>query len=290
MGALFGVLTLVAILAIAPSAFAQESGTTVNISAGAGSSPNCAQANNCFDQDVINVATGTTVEWKNNDKVSHTVTSGTPSDNQTGTIFDSSLIASGKDFSFTFNNPGTYNYFCQVHPWMTGQVIVGAAAASSSTSSTTPTTSSTTPSMNMSSPMPSTSASNQSSTTPSMNMSSPMSSTSTNNQSSTTPTTSSTTPSMNMSSPMSGTTMSSTSSSNQSSSMAPTTNTQPAPTSTQPAPAPAQPSETSSTLAPPASTQSTSSTNSDQISGWATGMAVAAILSGIGIWTAVRRR
>ena len=263
MGALFGVLTLVAILAIAPSAFAQESGTTVNISAGAGSSPNCAQANNCFDQDVINVATGTTVEWKNNDKVSHTVTSGTPSDNQTGTIFDSSLIASGKDFSFTFNNPGTYNYFCQVHPWMTGQVIVGAAAASSSTSSTTPTTSSTTPSMNMSSPMPSTSASNQSSTTPSMNMSSPMS----------------------------GTTMSSTPSSNQSSrSTTPTTNTQPAPTSAQPAPAPAQPSETSSTLAPPASTQSTSSTDSGQMSGWATGMAVAAILSGIGVWTAVRRR
>ncbi|MDE1826514.1 MAG: cupredoxin domain-containing protein, partial [Thaumarchaeota archaeon] len=185
MGALFGVLTLVAILAIAPSAFAQESGTTVNISAGAGSSPNCSQAKNCFDQDVINVATGTTVEWKNNDKVSHTVTSGSPSDNQTGTIFDSSLIASGKDFSFTFNNPGTYNYFCQVHPWMTGQVIVGAAAtASNPTSSTTPTTSS---------------------TTPSMNMSSPMSSTSSNQASSTTPTTSSTTPSMNMSSPMSST-------------------------------------------------------------------------------------
>jgi len=274
MGVLFGVLTLVAILAIAPSAFAQESGTTVNISAGAGSSPNCAQANNCFDQDVINVATGTTVEWKNNDKVSHTVTSGTPSDNQTGTIFDSSLIASGKDFSFTFNNPGTYNYFCQVHPWMTGQVIVGAAATTSTpTSSTTPTASNTTQSMNMSSPMSSMPSSNQSSTT----------STASSNQSSTTP-------SMNMSSPMSGTTMSSTPSSNQSSSTTSTTNTQPTPTSTQPAPAPAQPSETSSTLAPPASTQSTSSTDSGQMSGWATGMAIAAILSGVGIWTAVRRR
>src|SRR5579863_7727678 len=274
MGVLFGVLTLVAILAIAPSAFAQESGTTVNISAGAGSSPNCSQANNCFDPDVINVATGTTVEWKNNDKVSHTVTSGTPSDSQTGTIFDSSLIASGKDFSFTFNNPGTYSYFCQVHPWMTGQVIVGAAATTSTpTSSTTPTASNTTQSMNMSSPMSSMPSSNQSSTT----------STASSNQSSTTP-------SMNMSSPMSGTTMSSTPSSNQSSSTTSTTNTQPTPTSTQPAPAPAQPSETSSTLAPPASTQSTSSTDSGQMSGWATGMAIAAILSGVGIWTAVRRR
>lgn len=127
-GALFGVLTLVAILAVAPSAFAQES-QTVNISAGAGSGPTCSQSNNCFDPDVITVAPGTTVEWKNNDKVSHTVTSGNPSDNQTGTVFDSSLIAAGKDFSFTFNNPGTFNYFCQVHPWMTGKVIVSASAA-----------------------------------------------------------------------------------------------------------------------------------------------------------------
>src|SRR5579875_1939285 len=134
-GALFGVLTLVAILAIAPSAFAQES-QTVNISAGAGSGPTCSQSNNCFDPDVITVAPGTTVEWKNNDKVSHTVTSGNPSDNQTGTVFDSSLIAAGKDFSYTFNTPGTFNYFCQVHPWMTGKVIVSASAAPSTAATT----------------------------------------------------------------------------------------------------------------------------------------------------------
>ncbi len=131
---IFAVLTLVAILAIAPSAFAQQSETTVNISAGAGSGPNCSQSSNCFDPSTVTVAPGTTIDWKNNDKVSHTVTSGNPSDNQTGTIFDSSLIAAGKDFSFTFNNPGTYNYFCQVHPWMTGQVIVSASAASSTPS------------------------------------------------------------------------------------------------------------------------------------------------------------
>ncbi|MGI0047198.1 MAG: cupredoxin domain-containing protein [Nitrosotalea sp.] len=136
IGALFGVLTLVAILAIAPSsAFAQQSQVTVNIAAGDGSGPNCSQTNNCFNPNVVNVAPGTTVEWQNHDTVSHTVTSGNPSDNQTGTIFDSSLIAAGKSFSFTFNNPGTYNYFCQVHPWMTGQVIVGAATTASTTGS-----------------------------------------------------------------------------------------------------------------------------------------------------------
>ncbi|MGC1709935.1 MAG: plastocyanin/azurin family copper-binding protein [Nitrosotalea sp.] len=264
---LFGLLTLVAILAIAPSAFAQESGTTVNISAGAGSSPNCSQANNCFDPDITNVVPGTTVTWQNNDKVSHTVTSGSPSDNQTGTIFDSSLIASGKDYSFTFNNPGTYSYFCQVHPWMTGQVIVGAASTTSNTTSNNTPTTSTAPSMNMSS-----------GTT--------MSSTPANTTGSNT--TTSTAPSMNMSS---GTTMSSTPSiSNQSNSTTPTTNTQPAPTTTNTQSAPAQPSETSSALAPTSSTQSTGSTDPSQMFGWATGMTVAAILSGVGIWTAVRRR
>ncbi|MDE1863493.1 MAG: cupredoxin domain-containing protein [Thaumarchaeota archaeon] len=138
MKALFGVLALVAVLAIAPSAFAQESSATVNISAGAGSGPDCSQSNNCFSPDVINVAPGTTVTWNNNDKVSHTVTSGNPSDNQTGTIFDSSLIPAGHDFTFTFNNPGTYHYFCQVHPWMSGEVIVGAAAPTQSSTQQAP--------------------------------------------------------------------------------------------------------------------------------------------------------
>ncbi len=106
--------------------------SSVTISAGAGSGPNCAQSNNCFNPSTMTVTAGTTVTWHNGDKVSHTVTSGNPSDNQTGTIFDSSLISPGKSFNFTFKDPGTYNYFCQVHPWMTGKVIVTSAVANSS--------------------------------------------------------------------------------------------------------------------------------------------------------------
>src|SRR5579885_1682099 len=239
MGALFGVLTLVAILAIAPSAFAQESEATVNISAGAGSGPTCAQSNNCFDPNVINVTPGTTVEWKNNDKVSHTVTSGSPSDNQTGTIFDSSLIAAGKDFTFTFNNPGTYNYFCQVHPWMTGQVIVGAAST------------------------PSTSTSIPSSTSSSMNMSSGTSA----------PSTASSAP----------TTTSAPSSTTESTSMPSSTTTSYAPSTSE------QPSSTTTTTTT-TSTSETGNASPDQMSGWGAGIAVAAVMSGIGVWSAVRRR
>ncbi|MDE1838636.1 MAG: cupredoxin domain-containing protein [Thaumarchaeota archaeon] len=98
--------------------------------AGASASAPCVAANNCFSPNPLNVAPGTTVTWKNTDTVSHYVTSGKPSDNTTGTVFDSgNLIKPGSTFQFTFANAGTYDYFCTVHPWMTGQVIVGAASA-----------------------------------------------------------------------------------------------------------------------------------------------------------------
>jgi plastocyanin len=320
IGALFGVLTLVVILAIAPSAFAQESGTAVNISAGAGSSPNCSQTKNCFDPDVINVATGTTVTWKNNDKVSHTVTSGNPSDNQTGTVFDSSLIASGKDFSFTFNNPGTYNYFCQVHPWMTGQVIVGAAATSASSSSGMPSSSS----MNMSS---GSSMSGMSSSS-SMNMSSGSSMSGMSNSPSTQQPANLT--SNNFASNVQqggnqisqnagqgqqgGIPLGSTYNAPANMSSTPSTPTQPAPPSQAPQYGSQVPSASQAGMgqqngiplgstynAPAGSPQnqipaqvvyndSDNPTGPLQSMGWAAGMIIAGVLSGVGIWTAVRRR
>ena len=123
IGALFGVLTLVAIVTIAPHAFAATA--NVVMSPGAGADQSCVAAKNCFSPNVINIAPGDTVTWANNDKVGHTTTSGHPSDNQTGTVWDSSLVKAGSTYSFTFQNAGTYDYFCMVHPWMTGQIIVG---------------------------------------------------------------------------------------------------------------------------------------------------------------------
>ncbi len=265
ISALFGVLTLVAILAIAPSAFAQESQTTVNISAGAGSGPNCSQSNNCFSPDTVTVAPGTTVEWQNNDKVSHTVTSGNPSDNQTGTIFDSSLIAAGKDFTFTFNNPGTYNYFCQVHPWMTGQVIVSASAS-----------------------MPSGSMSGMSSGS---NMSANPAG---QGQQGGIPLGSSYSAPANMSAPSAPTQPAPPSQAPQYGSQVPST--------TQagqgqqggiPLGASYQSNQGTTSTSPSASlvySDSDNPTGPLQMAGWGAGMAVAAILTGIGVWSSVRRR
>jgi len=137
-GVLFGLLALVAILGVAP-AFGETA--EVDIAAGAGSSASaaCVTTNNCFAPNPLTVAPGTEVEWKNTDTVSHTVTSGKVTDDNAGSMFDSGLVKKGQDFKFTFPTAGTYGYFCTVHPWMVGQVIVGGAAASGTTTGSTTT-------------------------------------------------------------------------------------------------------------------------------------------------------
>lgn len=76
-----------------------------------------------FDPEVIDISTGTKVIWKNEDTTIHTVTSGTPDNGPDGT-FDSDMIASGSSFEHTFTEPGNYDYYCIVHPWMNGAVNV----------------------------------------------------------------------------------------------------------------------------------------------------------------------
>ena len=63
------------------------------------------------------------VRWENADTAIHTVTSGTPEEGPDG-IFDSSLIPRGGSFTWQFTEVGEYDYFCLVHPWMTGVVTV----------------------------------------------------------------------------------------------------------------------------------------------------------------------
>ncbi|MGH9998262.1 MAG: cupredoxin domain-containing protein [Nitrosopumilaceae archaeon] len=64
-----------------------------------------------------------TVQWGNGDTAAHTVTSGNPTDGPDG-VFDSSLFGPGKSFTHKFVKSGTFDYFCSIHPWMTGTVNV----------------------------------------------------------------------------------------------------------------------------------------------------------------------
>jgi plastocyanin len=74
-----------------------------------------------FNPKDITVSIGTTVKWVNSDDTIHTVTSGTPETGPSGT-FDSSIINPGDSFEYTFNSAGIFDYYCIVHPWMTGSV------------------------------------------------------------------------------------------------------------------------------------------------------------------------
>ena len=74
-----------------------------------------------FDPKDIKIAIGTTVKWTNNDEAVHTVTSGT-AEKGPSALFDSSMMNAGSSFEYTFNSVGTVDYFCMVHPWMTGSV------------------------------------------------------------------------------------------------------------------------------------------------------------------------
>lgn len=75
----------------------------------------------------ITVDAGTTITWTNDDKTGHTVTSGIGFDDpDMGVVFDSGfpLMKTDETFEYMFDAPGEYPYFCQVHPHMTGKVIV----------------------------------------------------------------------------------------------------------------------------------------------------------------------
>jgi plastocyanin len=65
----------------------------------------------------ITVAPGTEVTWINHDEDVHTVTSTTD-------VFHSVGIDTDETFSYTFTQPGTYEYFCKLHPLMTARVVV----------------------------------------------------------------------------------------------------------------------------------------------------------------------
>ena len=65
----------------------------------------------------ITVTVGTTIIWVNNDDIPHTVVSTTD-------LFKSKALDTDDKFSFKFDKPGTYDYFCSIHPKMTAKVIV----------------------------------------------------------------------------------------------------------------------------------------------------------------------
>lgn len=103
---------------------------TVDMPVGAGV-PGCETNDTCYTPTHIIVSAGTTVTWINSDgSIPHTVTAGWPDsdsiglDYPGGNGFDSDFMSGGATFEHTFEVPGEYDYYCQLHPWMTGSVTV----------------------------------------------------------------------------------------------------------------------------------------------------------------------
>ena len=79
--------------------------------------------NFAFAPQRVVVKAGTTVTWINDDDIPHTVASSTK-------LFKSNALDTKDKFSFTFTTPGAYEYFCSLHPHMTGTIVVEAATGS----------------------------------------------------------------------------------------------------------------------------------------------------------------
>jgi len=73
--------------------------------------------NKAYAPDDLAVAVGTTVTWTNTDSVAHTSTSD-------GSGWNSGTVSPGGQFSFAFQNVGTFSYHCAIHPGMVGTVVV----------------------------------------------------------------------------------------------------------------------------------------------------------------------
>ncbi len=80
-----------------------------------------------FTPPSLKVKAGTTVTWTNKDDIPHGIAS---SDNA---FAKSKALDTDDSFSFTFTTPGTYQYFCYIHPHMMGTIVVEAAAGSNAT-------------------------------------------------------------------------------------------------------------------------------------------------------------
>ena len=102
------VAALLATTAVFPARAAQAADTEVKIDTFA------------FAPQRLSVKAGTTVTWTNNDDIPHTIVA-------SAKLFKSSALDTRDKYSFTFAAPGTYEYFCSLHPHMKGTIVVEVA-------------------------------------------------------------------------------------------------------------------------------------------------------------------
>ena len=98
-----------------PAQTASQSPSPENTQPGSNTSEIITIKNFAFSPNTVSITAGTTVIWKNEDSVAHSIKSDT---------FNSQLINPGDSVEIKFSTAGTYNYTCGIHPQMQGQIIV----------------------------------------------------------------------------------------------------------------------------------------------------------------------
>jgi plastocyanin len=122
------------------SAQAESSPTAPTSASSAAAGPVINLSSLMFYPSTTTVQVGTTVTWRNDEPITHTVTSGRYEgvDETTGLrseqypngTFNAKLSGKGKTFSFTFTKPGSYTYYCDIHQGMNATIVVVADPAS----------------------------------------------------------------------------------------------------------------------------------------------------------------
>ena len=105
------------VLVAATVLLARSSSVSVNAQQYAAAATDVKIDNFSFGPGTLTVAAGTTVTWTNRDDIPHNVVS-------TADVFKSKVVDTDEKFSYTFTKPGTFPYFCSIHPKMTGKVVV----------------------------------------------------------------------------------------------------------------------------------------------------------------------
>ena len=105
VGVVFAMMMLASVLALTQTAVSTQPATTVTID------------NFVFSPMTMEVHRGATITWVNKDDIPHVVASTTGK-------FKSRAIDTDGTFVFTFTEPGTYEYYCSVHPKMVGKIVV----------------------------------------------------------------------------------------------------------------------------------------------------------------------
>jgi plastocyanin len=115
----FSVFTVLAVGLSMAGSFVYAQGASVTIQ------PNSATlGDKAYVPNPAEVKVGESVTWTNGDSQIHTATSGAVGAEDSGSVFDSSILSPNATFDFTFDTAGEYDYYCTLHPQMFGKVVV----------------------------------------------------------------------------------------------------------------------------------------------------------------------